>query len=811
MNLVEEQRKLEKEMKDTSVSRYYKEVGVAQERKQESTTLYGINLMKHSVNALSDGIIDYLQHAFAGRAGKIQTAATILNSVDPEKVSYLTLKMVVDGVSKRLPLTNVAMTIANAVEDEFKFGLFEDKEKHWFKTIVNEVTKRTSNRHYRRYALIHTMNRKALIDYVPWSHQEKMHLGCKLIDILVQTTGIVQVKTHAYGRKKRKTFIIATEKTIDWIQKVNKSGELLSPFYLPCVIPPKDWTEPTGGGYHHAFVRPLPMIKTYNRKYLEEMRNHDMPEEYAAINALQKTRWAVNHRVLAVMRSCWESGMDWKGIPPKDALPIPPSPFPGMEKSEMDEAQQKALKQWKSKAAQVHQANTRNSSKRIQFIRTLQMAERFSQYEAFYYPYQSDFRGRKYVTVSFLSPQGTGYSKALLTFADGKPIESPEALKWLCIHGANSFGYDKTSLDARELWVYNNEEQILASAGDPLNHTWWQEADEPWMFLAFCFEYAGFMEEGMGYMSSLPIGLDGSNNGLQHFSAQLRDTVAGKATNLLPTPEPQDIYQEVADKVISKLEEMAKKGDVLAQEWLDFGVTRKTTKRPVMVLPYGGQKYSCRQYIEDYVVEKLEGGHPNPWPRDLFPPTHFLTTLVWDAIGDTVVSARNAMNFIQEVAAKVSEENLPLIWTSPSGFVVQQQYPSMKERRITTYIDNTLIKPTVNELDFTKLDRRRAVQGSSPNFVHSMDAAAMTLTINKCVAEGITDFAMIHDSYGVHAADTEFLAEKIREAFYEMYTANDVLSDFKKEAEEVVDDVPSVPEKGDLDLKEVLKSQFFFS
>jgi len=163
------------------------------------------------------------------------------------------------------------------------------------------------------------------------------------------------------------------------------------------------------------------------------------------------------------------------------------------------------------------------------------------------------------------------------------------------------------------------------------------------------------------------------------------------------------------------------------------------------------------------------------------------------------------------VAAKVSEENLPLIWTSPSGFVVQQQYPSMKERRITTYIDNTLIKPTVNELDFTKLDRRRAVQGSSPNFVHSMDAAAMTLTINKCVAEGITDFAMIHDSYGVHAADTEFLAEKIREAFYEMYTANDVLSDFKKEAEEVVDDVPSVPEKGDLDLKEVLKSQFFFS
>ena len=735
----------------------------------------------------------------------------MLNSIDPEVAAYLTLKMVVDGVSKRLALTNVCMTIAGALEDEFKFSLFEDKEKHWFRVIRNEVTKRTSNRHYRRYALIHTMNKKALVDYEPWDKQEKLRLGTKLIDILVQTTGIVEVKTHVYGKKQRKTFIIATDKTLEWIEKVNKSGELLSPNYLPCVIEPKDWVTPTGGGYHFHKLRPLPMIKTYNRKYLEEMEAHDMPVEYKAINALQKTRWSVNKRVLNVMKQCWEAGGQYNGIPSRDPLPIPPSPFPDRDKETFSEAEMIQFKQYKSAASRIHQTNARNTSKRLQFMRTIQLADRFKQYDAFYYPYQSDFRGRKYVTVSFLSPQGTEYAKSLLQFADGVALGDNHAVKWLAVHGANCFGFDKASLEDRELWAHMHTTQILAAASDPMENLFWQEADDPWMFLAFCYEWEGYCLHGVNHISHLPIGLDGSNNGLQHFSAQLRDRVAGRATNLIPSDKPQDIYQEVADKVNQQLKVAAAKGDQMAIQWLEFGVNRKCTKRPVMVLPYGGQRYSCRGYIEEYVRDRVEAGDVSPWGDDVFDATQYLTGLVWDAIGATVVSARSAMDWIQAVAADISALNLPLIWTSPSGFVVQQQYPSMIERRITTYIDNTLIKPTANELDFANIDKRRSVQGSSPNFVHSMDAAAMSLTIIKCLEDGITDFAMIHDSYGVHAAHTETLAQHIREAFFEMYSEHDVLEEFRQEALSVLDEVPPVPPKGDLDLEEVLKSDFFFA
>jgi len=811
MNLWEEQQALEEEMKDVTVHTYYKNLEKAKNSKSEATTLYGITLMKHSVEAVVDGIKEFLEDAFSGGKGRSHLTAPMLNSIDPHKAAFLTLKMVIDGVSNRASLTKVAMTIAGALEDEFKFSIFEQKEKAWFRVIQNEVTKRTSNRHFRRYAIIHTMNKKALIDYEPWSKTDKLSLGCKLIDLLVTKTGIVEVKTQVYGRKQRQTYVVATEKTLDWIEKVNRNGELLSPFYLPTVVPPKDWTEPTGGGYHFETLRPLPLIKTYNRKYLEEMKNHDMPMEYAAVNALQKTKWAVNQQLLDVMQAAWDSGAVWKDLPQRNDNVIPPSPFPNLDKEAMTEDQRQRFVAWKHMASRIHQQNARIKSKRIQFARTLQLAQRFSKYEGFYFPYQMDFRGRKYTVVPFLTPQGTSYAKALLHFADGKPIENQEQAGWLAIHGANSFGNDKVSFQDRQLFVYANTERILECADDPLQNRWWLEADDPWMFLAFCFEWAGYTREGFGFMSRLPIGMDGSNNGLQHFSAQLLDEVGGAATNLLPFDKPQDIYQVVANRVIEHVKADAERGDEMAKQWLEFGINRKTCKRPVMVVPYGGQRFSCRAYIEEYIIEKIEGGAHSPWGDDLFKPSQYLTGYVWDAISEVVVSARRAMDWIQDVAARVSKLNLPLIWTSPSGFVVQQQYPSVEDRRIKTYIDNTLIMPTVNELDLTKLDKRRAVQGSSPNFVHSMDAAAMTITITKAVNEGIHSFAMIHDSYGTHAADTPVLARLIRESFVWMYTENDVLEQYRQNALEVVDDVPEVPSKGNLDLNRVLESDFFFA
>ena len=175
-----------------------------------------------------------------------------------------------------------------------------------------------------------------------------------------------------------------------------------------------------------------------------------------------------------------------------------------------------------------------------------------------------------------------------------------------------------------------------------------------------------------------------------------------------------------------------------------------------------------------------------------------------------VVKSREAMAWLQEIGRKMADKNLPITWETPSGFVVQQVYSSMKSRRITTHIDNVLIKPTILE-ETPKIDRRRTINGVSPNFVHSMDATALTLTINECILDGIKNFSVVHDSFGVHAHHVPRLADSIRKSFVEMYSNTDVLEHFYDNVVDVIPDLEDPPSKGELDILGVLASKYFFS
>ncbi|MDO3385991.1 hypothetical protein QWI17_09095, partial [Gilvimarinus sp. SDUM040013] len=106
----------------------------------------------------------------------------------------------------------------------------------------------------------------------------------------------------------------------------------------------------------------------------------------------------------------------------------------------------------------------------------------------------------------------------------------------------------------------------LAIAADPFQARGWadhvgaQAIDKPWQFLAFCLEWKGYCEHGDRFVSKLPIAMDGSCSGIQHFSAMLRDEVGGAAVNLVPSDLPADVYGLVAKKVIERAIHDAKHG-----------------------------------------------------------------------------------------------------------------------------------------------------------------------------------------------------------------------------------------------------------
>ena len=192
-------------------------------------------------------------------------------------------------------------------------------------------------------------------------------------------------------------------------------------------------------------------------------------------------------------------------------------------------------KAWKLKAKGVYRANVKATSRRKQAWDTLNVAQKMVEHERIYFPHRLDFRGRAYPIPLFLNPQGTDYVKALLTFADGVAINDERAAGWLAIHGANTYGKDKLAMADRIQWVWDNEPMIRLVATDPLGEgfRYWNDpaVDSPWCFLAWCFEWTAFLDQGYGYLSSLPVAMDGSCNGIQHYSAALLDEVGGRAVN----------------------------------------------------------------------------------------------------------------------------------------------------------------------------------------------------------------------------------------------------------------------------------------
>lgn len=818
---------LEEKMRGMGVDRHWSIVEKAREHGQETRTKSVRRLMNQAVVDMMAGLNEFLEAAGSGKAGKKHAAFHLLNKIEPEVASFITARAVLDSVAKGDTMVAVARRVGMMIEDELAFRSFKEQDKNAHDWLVKrEEEKHSGNYERQRKVMYHNMNNRE-IEFEDWTPAQQTAAGGKLIEIMMETTGMVEQVTYSKGKNQKETKIVATKEAMDWIAEENNRAAALAPVYLPTVVPPKPWTSPTEGGYWTPRVRRLKLIKTNTKPYLEELEDVDMPRVYDAVNAMQHTAWQIKPEVISLMRDLWNSGSTLGDVPAADDYELPPKPAfldddEIVSKEDWTEAQMEEFKSWKRAATDIYVANDRLKSLRLAFAKILMVAETFESEDEIYFPHQLDFRGRCYAVPMFLNPQGNDIAKGLLEFADAAPINDEEGRGWLAVHGSNLFGFDKATLDDRVRWVEEHQAQIMASADDPFSNRFWTEADEPFQFFAFCVEWTKFQREGWGFMSTLPVQMDGSCNGLQNFSAMLRDEVGGEAVNLVPKDLPADVYQRVADKVLVQVEADAASDDEntakLAQGWLTKGVNRKVCKRPVMTLAYGAKKFGFKkQVFEDTVAPaKFEMGADFPWPENSWGAADYMGGLIWSAVGEVVVAARQAMDWLQNAARAAAKQDLPVRWETPDGLPILQAYPKPKTKRLNLTFGGQRLRLTVveDEEGIGELDRTKQANGISPNWVHSMDASHMRCTVTRCWEEGIRGFALVHDSYGTHAANAWALADFLREEFIAMYEGRDVLADFKAELEmQLPEDkkLEELPPKGNLDLSQVLESDFFFA
>lgn len=762
-------------------------------------------------------------------------------------------------------VSNIAGLIGNAIRQEAELESFfvwsatqGDVKDSWLRNSMDKGISKRVRSSYRIAYAVHRMHAQGYSG-LKWDKQSCVAFGAKILEMVIKGSAYFEM-VGQYIDKKKITSLVASE----WFEKAweNNENRLVDTAikYTPTIIPPKPWTTPYDGGYYGAatlgvnLIRLKEVVQTKElREYTRKLGAVDLSSIYNVLNRMQETPFIINKRILQVLKEIYASGGELGGVPRT-------SPYATLPKLP-DDVDMDVLKEHKRKQVAIHLQESARKSRALRAYIALQTAEKFAQYEKIYFPWNIDYRGRCYPIPTAISPQGDDIQKALLLFAEPAPLASDADTKWLAIHGANLAGRDKLPFAGRVAWIEEHEEQIKASAADPLSYTWWSEVaknDYPMEFLAFCLEWTrlcAYKEEhgtAVGFVTGLPIAFDGTCSGLQHFSGLLRDEIGGAAVNLLPSDNVQDIYSIVADKVNTVLLEDAqsgtadgykydKQGNVvndqegkprivygtktLAQNWVSFnrlkysqdGITRKVCKRSVMTLAYGSKLYGFKENLMSDIIRPFVLEHPdeNPFVSPIQAAT-YMARLIWEAVGTTVVKAVEGMAWLQKVAELICKEGHVVTWTTPNGLPVQQNYMCLTQEVMKLRFNNARVRFYTQVEQEGVVDTRRQAQGISPNFIHSMDAAHLQRVVNAEYSKGNTNFMMIHDSFGTDAAHAGQLFKTIREEFVRLYKDQNYLQDFLEQVSYLINDddmdkIPKIPSFGTLDLEEVKKSDFCFA
>ena len=792
----------ENQMTTWGIDRYRTQKAKKEELKSENFNAPVQSLMTRSIAPFEEAIIEVIKTKEKARnKGSVVSTLMLLKA---DEVAILTAKSILSSISSKKAFTSKAKELGSLIVEQINMNKLT-------KTLRKSISQKNVTRDSRKDILKLSVSS----DRFSLNSDEVSVLGTFLIELFAQSTGIIKIEKEFKKQRVIEFSDLAKEK----IEKAHRYNEIMTPLLLPMLVEPRDWTNFTDGGYE---IRQLPLVKTNNKGYIEDNLNLPKQNVFDSINRLQKTKWQINNNVLNVLKALWEENSTLADLPSQNDLPLPSNPFDKeihqtWENFSSEKINLHKFKVFKEELKEVIRENTRLFSKRYLVSRLIEIGETLSD-NYFYYVWRMDWRGRLYPEGQLLTPQGTGLSKALLMFGEGKKINE-RGVYWLKINLANTYGVDKVSFEDRIKWVDEHIDLIRFSAVDPLNFRAWTEADDPWLFLASCFEYLGYLTNGYNHVTHLPINVDGSCNGLQHLSALLRDEVGATATNLIATEKPNDIYSEVAQKVEAKIKQdlIKDNSNELAQAWAGK-VGRKVVKRNVMTVSYGATGYGMLEQLrEDLEKDKKDVRYFLDVEKEesLFPYYQYCSKYIQEAINDTVKAAPTVMNFLQEVAEIAGQNNLPIYWETPNGFLVTQAYTKFNIKNLDTTIGNIRIRLSVGK-ETKQIDKNKASLAVAPNFIHSMDASHCQATINRCFNEGIENLSMIHDSYGTLANDVDKLNYYLRDEFVRMYTEKNILEDFIQQMkaqlpEEIFNKLPAIPEVGNFDIKNVYNSKYFFA
>lgn len=794
MSDIEAQIALEKSYVSRGVNRYFVSLDkdISKGREMDHSTVEHVlrpclRALVPAISALQvEGYTKVMASVTSGR--RLRGWEKPIQALSPEVMSYVVLKTLMVAAKDEHRVQRVSMNIGRMLNLEAKWKTAKGLES---------TAARTEERPNRIQALkrkVREVNPKSVrkwlkqlddLELEDWGGHIHFQVGAALLSVALDTVPELVTREDIREGRKLTSRVMLTQEATDRFLRAHDYAAELRPWLLPMTVPPRPWVSTEDGIEGGYLELDLKVLKASYYKHTSV--DGIPPEVLEALNAIQETPWVINQSVLRVAQL----------LVKEDRGPLSYGSFMEMPPSVPDETWEVMSSsekgQMRAARARVHDHNNRTQAKKMSTLRVLSVAEEFAEYPAIYFPHSIDWRGRAYPLPQDLHPQADDFTRSLLRFATGKPL-GLEGLRWLEYTAAATWGLDKADRTTQSLWVQEHYRDIIRAGRSPEGSTWWHQADEPWQFLAVCMELHGAWDSGAptDYISHLPVAIDGTCNGLQHLSAMGLDPIGGAAVNLRPGPR-QDIYQIVADRV-----------HVLENSPWYGRISRKVVKRPVMTTPYGVTKRGIRdQLLKDGHTQGLQGEHMDN--------ANELTNLLSEAIASVVVKGTEVMAWFQDCAEILAKEGEGIQWTTPIGMTCRQHYVNKAVHRQPTLMGTFTLPKEGTETP--ALGKQK--QSIAPNIIHSFDAAHMMLTVlyTKDATEGSMSYSMVHDSFGCHAADVPVMAEAVRKTFVEVYSEDwftNLRTDFMFMSKSMPP-LPEPPARGDLDITEVLTSEYFFS
>jgi DNA-directed RNA polymerase len=799
-------------------------------RRQEKQTLSlqtnAYKLITGAIERVRSHLSETIEAEMVKGSGRRFSWAEDIAAIDTELLSYIGLTVCMDAVGQNLTRNSTLVRIGSRIEMEIWAKGLREYDRKLAKRVETKATKDHDAARYRVKA-VRVMAGKAGYVQQSWSDERRLKAAAPVFNSVLAVSDVFECWNQGSG-KKTAIRVGLCEQASEALATMEYEASWHEPLFEPMLVEPRPWESTTCGCYFdEALAGAVPLIRKgtvqQDKTVMYQLKKQGRVPYMDALNAIQRTPFAINDYVLEAVEHCWETGAVFGKFPRKHHVEHHAKP----DNWDALTPQQKKL--WVNKSRAVRDLNRNVDGNRANMVQDLRVARKMAKYEMFYLPHNFDFRGRVYPVPHF-NHHRDDHVKAMFLFANKKPITESGAA-WVAFQVANTGDFDKISkksLDDRLAWVAEHEDKIIQVGRDwQASMDWWTQADKPFQFLAACHEYANWKEHGDAYECGLPIALDGSNSGIQHYSAASLAKDDGALVNLTVSDVPQDIYQSVADRV----RELLKTDTSLYSEmWQEWGVGRKTVKRNVMTFGYSSevQGFSLQLQedlmnpLRDSVTEGLLDVHPFDHEDDNGQrAARFLAEKNWQAVNEVIENAGTSMRFFQKLADALAVEGKHMMWHTPIGFPVVQRYRKQKTKKLKLFLHDRehhrLVRSQVSirESLENSVARGKSKQAVAPNVIHSMDSCHLLITVNNGLINGVRDYFLIHDSFATVPADTWTMFDVVRQSFIAMYTDWCLFEDLYDTTHQLLTDPTrisslKIPAKGDLDLKEVADSLYCF-